>query len=288
MSFSHDYKTTNMKVLIVGANGFLGRHLVEKCLAYRWKVSVVYSKNRNNLPANCEQIHIDNIDNLDDNYEMIFLSTGNFSLSYHDLIKANVETILILLKKFRKSKIIFISSVSVYGDQKKIINEETCFNNPTIYGLSKIAGEFVTASFRRYAIIRLSYLYGKDMMPKSFLPIILRDAKRNRKIILTNQGKRLQDYLHVDDAATICLKAALHNKNGIFLGATGKSYSNLKVAQVISNDIERCEIVFSQLNKYSPSYVINNKKTKDALNWSPEHLLINDLHELIKNENCNF
>jgi len=115
-----------------------------------------------------------------------------------------------------------------------LITEKTQTLHPNEYGLTKLTAELLLAQYhKKTAIIRFSSLYGKDMYQKTFLPRIIHDAKEKKIITLLGNGRRKQDYLHVNDAAVLCVKAATCQKPGSYLGVYGRSYPNLFVAQIV-------------------------------------------------------
>src|ERR1700722_13510142 len=266
-----------MKVLIIGANGFLGTHLVRKCLSLNWKVECIYNENEDNIPASCKTYHISELQNLGHAYQAIFLLAaripyGKLSGFTHELIDNNVLLPLQISRQFPLTPIIYSSSVSVYGATKGVISENSTFTRPNAYGLSKLSGEYILQTHPRFRIIRFSSLYGKGMQQNTFLPKIIKTAKYNNKITLFGNGNRKQDYLHVDEAVEYCLEAAMYKENSIFLGVYGKSYSNLAIAKIIKRNIPECSLTFEGEDK-SQSYMYNNEWTKKTLQFEPVYPL---------------
>ncbi|MDO8573470.1 MAG: NAD(P)-dependent oxidoreductase [Candidatus Daviesbacteria bacterium] len=256
-----------MKVLIVGASGFLGRSIVKKALILKWDVWGTYNKNPNFIPDGCKKISIQDLNKLDDGYNLVYIAVGNFTLNQEDLSYANKEIPTQIIQKFKSSKIIFISSISIH--------------DPTPYGLAKLEGELIVSRHKKYAIIRFTNLYGIGMNKKSFIPKIIKDAIAKKVITLTNKGERIHDYLYIDDAADLCIKAGLKTGNKIYLGATGKMVSNLKIAKIIQRLIPDCQIIFSGKDS-APSYSFNPKDTMKKLSWLPQKKIEDGIKELVK------
>lgn len=114
--------------------------------------------------------------------------------------------------------------------------------------------------------MRPTYVYGPNMLNNTFLPIIISQAKTEKKIILFGNGKRLQDYLHVDDLASLCVAASKFDGNDIFLGATGRSMSNLEIVNIIKDYIPDLRIIFKGEDN-SPWFQFDPSKTKKVLRW---------------------
>jgi UDP-glucose 4-epimerase len=277
-----------MKAVIIGANGFLGRTILSACLSRGWQVDAIYHRTRNFIPTTCSSWPITALDRCHNDYDVVFLVAATIpygSLDSPDeaLVDANVKLVLNTVAKFHRAKIVFASSVSVYGVPMNPLTERSPFNCPNLYGLSKLAGEFIVSQQSRFAIIRYSSLYGKGMNTNTFIPIVIRQARETGVISLYGDGSRRQDYLHVADAAELAMKAAIHNSNGIYLGVCGESVTNFEVAQTVQSYFPSCRIVFSG-NDTSPSFIYNNAMTMTALNCWPLHSLVEGIKELCSNE----
>lgn len=278
-----------MKVLVIGANGFLGRHLVKRCLLKNWDTTCVYHTNKDFIPQNLESIHINNLDKLDNSYNLVFLLAAfipyrDFDKAEKKLVDTNIKIMLKVVEKFKKSRIIFSSSVAIYGNHNSIINEHSSFNNPNLYGLSKLSAEFILILHSNYQIVRFSSIYGTGMYPNTLIPRTIAEAKKNKKIILRGDGSRLQDYLYVEDAINYLILASERRESGIYLGVSGKSYSNKEVAKIIQKFIPGCKIEYNDEDQ-SASFVYNNSLTRQLLKFMPQFSLESSLEGIIKVEN---
>lgn len=269
-----------MRIFIIGASGFLGSNIAQQLMKQSIEVWGTYYRNNTNVPPRCKSVSIDDIESLEDNFDVIFLVAGNYGLTPKELIDINVHLVKRVSDHFQTARIIFISSVAVYGSHKNIVHEQSSFNNPSFYGLAKLAGEAVTQTHQNYAILRLTYLYGGGMPTNSFLPTIIQKAKTDKKIVLFGKGERLQDYLHIKDAVNFCIKASENKENGIYLGATGQSLSNLQVAKIIKQYLPECQIKFAGTDT-APWFRINPASSEKKLNWCATHKLISALKEMI-------
>ncbi len=267
-----------MKVLIIGANGFLGSEIARQCIVLDWDVWGAYNKKKENIPIKCKKIQMTKLSSLKINFDVIFMSAGNFTLSHNQLIDVNVLTTQLVCRLFKSAKLIFVSSIAVYGTHKDTIDENSSFINPSIYGLAKLAGEFIASSQGSFSIIRFTNLYGVGMIAKSFIPTIIHDATQKKEITLKNK-ERMHDYLSVQDAANLCIKVGTSKVNGTYIGATGQSISNLEVAEIIQG-LTGCNLNFQETD-HSPSYFFNSDKVKKTFDWNPERFISNDLKELI-------
>lgn len=265
---------------VIGANGFLGKVIVKSLIRDRFTVYGVYHNHSANIPDECIKTAISDFLNPGLDIDYIFFSAGSFSNSQSQLISLNCDLLRAILQIYGKSKIIYISTTNVYGFHTGIINENSSFNSPTLYGKAKLSGEFLVSTAENFAIIRLTYLYGNGLDNGSFLPNIISQGLVNKKIIINGKGLRQQDYLHVEDAAELCLRAMNYGFNEIFLGATGKSYSNIAVAEIIASHIENCVIEF-QGKDNGVSAFFNPDATRVKLGWKPAVNFSNGIKDMI-------
>ncbi len=277
-----------MKALVIGANGFLGRYILTNCRARGWNTEAAYHRTHDRIPSDCIAFPVSELGSCPTDYDVIFLVAaavpyGSLNSSSKELLEANVKLVLTAVSRFEQAKIVFASSVSVYGNPLGTIDELSPFNAPNLYGLSKLAGEFIIRQHRRYAILRYSSLYGYGMTPDIFLPRIIKQAAGQGTITLYGSGERRQDYLHVSDAAELALHAALAEKNGIYLGVHGTSVTNLEAAQVVQSCFPACNIIFTGVDN-SPSFIYDNTFTRKKLDFRPQHSLTSGIKELCNNE----
>jgi UDP-glucose 4-epimerase len=264
-----------MRVLVVGINGFLGRAIAEECSMQGIIVEGVYHKHCTCIPRGCKVYPIPQIGCIRDVYDAVFIVAAAIpypgrSVSDTDLIKINTQLPLQVALQFPKSFLVLASSVSVYGRPSvSRITERTRTNNPNQYGMTKLTAELLLMRYhRKTAIIRFSSLYGKGMYLETFIPRIIKDAKKKKIITLSGDGRRKQDYVHIQDAAKLCLKAAKSQKDGTYLGVYGTSHSNLAVAQHVCSRVPGCQIKHDGIDTAS-SCEYNASYTKKRLDFVP-------------------
>lgn len=274
------------KVLVIGANGFLGARIVRQSLREGWEVHGIYHQGSAAIPAGCQAYPISQFTKLPDCYDTVFLVAAKISFSHapatiDELIKANVELPLAVVRKFRQSHLVFTSSVSVYGYHKDVITETSGFNNPDPYGLSKIAAEFILSEHPSATIVRLSSLYGRGMNPNLFIAKIISDAQTKKTITLFGSGQRLQDCLYVEDAVRLCLELGKKKLKGTYLGVYGRSYSNIEMAQIVAQQCGAGKIVHIPREE-GPSYRYDNSSSRKVINFVPQYSPAQGIAQMIR------
>ena len=158
-----------MKILLTGSNGFLGK-IIHKYITID---NVVQTLNRSNSTYNCN-LSIDS-PNLDNDIEVVIHSAGlahvqnceNEQYLLNNIVAT--ENLLFSLEKCNTlNKIIFISSVSVYGlSSGENISEEHPLLAKDPYGASKIEAEkliinWCNSNQINYIILRLPLVIGHN------------------------------------------------------------------------------------------------------------------------------
>lgn len=266
-----------MKIGIIGSNGFVGRSLCSKYLIEKCTVYAFYNQKNDIIPDGCILVSLEADFTI--NLDCLIIAIGGHSGDYKDYLD---QYLLIqnIIKKIKFHKIIFISSVQVYGVSKNKISINTCFNNPNLYGLSKITQEFLICSLPNYIIIRPTYLYGEGMNENSLLPIWINKVKNQKDIIIFGDGNRKQDYLHINDLTQLCWLATIKIKKNIkIIAASGLSFSNKELAEQIISNFSISKIEYSGEDK-TVSSTFDISFTKKTLGWIPKYSIKNWLKNI--------
>lgn len=102
-------------------------------------------------------------------------------------------------------KMIYVSSCSVYGSGKELIDESTIVNPKTIYGVSKMRGEehVVRLGTKMNAvIIRLGNVYGysSSMRFDAVINKFMFESHYKNRISIHGNGRQSRSFIHVDKA----------------------------------------------------------------------------------------
>ena len=170
-----------MKILVTGAAGFIGFHLCKKLLEDKHQIlgidninnyyDVKLKKNRLKILLGKKNFKFKKIDISDTNFvKKIYPIAKNFRIIIHlaaqagvrysithpyKYIESNVKAQISILELAKKIKnfehLIYASSSSVYGSNKKIpFSIDDRVDNPiSLYGASKRSGELITQSYSK-------------------------------------------------------------------------------------------------------------------------------------------
>lgn len=267
-----------MDIGILGANGFVGRSLCLKYLKENNIVFAIYHKSTSLIPKQCVLVNVETAHEY--NFDCLIVTIGGHSSTYNEYLEQNLFLSRIT-KEFNFQRIIFISSIEVYGKHRNTISLKSCFNNPNTYGFSKISQEFLIKSLPNYIIIRSTYLYGDDMNKNSLLPLWIAKAASDKEIIVYGDGKRLQDYLHVDDLVNLCWLCTIDDKKNVTLiAASGRSVSNYEIASEICKNIPNSVVKFSGEDSTESSQYDISETQKDY-NWESKTAVENWIRDFV-------
>jgi UDP-glucose 4-epimerase len=111
----------------------------------------------------------------------------------------------------RVKRVVYSSSASVYGNALTLpMTEEHPFNNRTMYGATKIAGEQLFRAFNdmhklNYAGLRYMNVYGPRMDYKgTYVSVIMKVLDRiaaGQAPVIHGDGSQAYDFIHVEDVA---------------------------------------------------------------------------------------
>ena len=139
--------------------------------------------------------------------------------SYFDNNIKATNNIIKSIEKYHISQFIFISSSSVYGDQKTYpISENANLKSINYYAKTKIKCENeIKKKFKKSAhstkILRPFTVYGPYGRPDMLILKMLNSIKKNKKINIYNFGKHLRDFTYIDDVVKIIFKLSkIENK----------------------------------------------------------------------------
>lgn len=298
------------EVLVTGASGFIGSHLVELLLEKKIKVKafVRYNSNsdinwlkniRNPKHKNLMIIHGDIRD-----YDSIFSAINNcdavvnlaamISVPYsfknpQSFIDTNVYGALNLLrackaKKNKIKKIIQISTSEVYGNVlnqgKKILNENDVLSAESPYAASKIAADHLSLTmYKEYGlpvtVARPFNTFGPRQSQRAIIPTIITQAITSNKIIVGNI-KTSRDFLFVKDNVKALYNILISKQtNGkVYNIATQYSKTISDIIDIIKKNTKKKLIIKINKDRFRNSEVQkllgSNKKIIKDTNWKPE------------------
>ena len=303
------YKETN--IVITGAAGFIGSHVANFFLSKNYKVVAIDNQkfgNWSNLNKK-KKIKILNIDInkisiirlkkiFNKNTILIHLAAEKHNNSINNP-KIIFETNCIATNKILKvasekkiKKIIFSSSLYAYGSQKLPKMNEKMFCSPkTVYGISKLAGEYLIKMYCDknkipFSILRLFFVYGpKQYTGQGYPSVIVRNFNRiklNQKPIIINDGKQTLDYVYIDDVVNAIYKCTKSNKSDVFNVSSGKGTSvNQLTKLMIKVSKKKIKYFYKGSDWTKKTFRVgSNSKILYKIQWKPKISLLKGLQNV--------
>lgn len=287
-----------MRFLVLGGNGFMGTHLVDRLLESGHYVGV-YDRGPNKfrtLPQGAEYVEGDLgnhglICEALDGTEVVyhFVSTTLPKTSNDDPIY-DVRSNLIDTLQFLEScveagvrKVIFASSGgTVYGMPKEVpIKEDHPTNPVSSYGIVKLAIEKYLHLFHYlygldYAALRISNPYGPYQNPlgqQGAISVFLRHVYEGTPVTIWGDGSVVRDYLYVSDVVNALeLAATEETHHKVFNVGSGHGASLNELLHLISGVVgEQPEVEYvSGRSLDVPVSVLDVSRAEEELGWEPQ------------------
>lgn len=285
-----------MRVLVLGAGGFLGSHLCDALIGQGYDVS---GFGRGPMPALAKPIPWTQGDFADRPrlrdalagcsvaVHLISATTPATSNAdpLHDL-QGNLVNTLSFLEEARAAgvrRVVFASSGgTVYGMPEADCVPETAPTNPLCaYGITKLAVEHYLALYQHlhgldYCVLRISNLFGERQAVRQQQGVIaafMRSAVRGQPLEIWGDGSVVRDYIYVDDAVEALIRAIqtpLSVPRVFNIGSgEGRSIRDL-VAAIREIDGRPLDVLYRPGRKVDiPRIVLDIRQARKVLEWQP-------------------
>ncbi len=215
------------KILVTGGAGFIGMHLIER-LQEKGEVAVFdKSPGQAKFPDDIKFIegdvtNRDQVDNAMQGIEYVFhmavLPLNACSANPRACLDININgtfNIIEAAKNAGVKKIIYSSASSIYGDTEKTMDETHPFNARTMYGMSKLTGEYFLRAFYDlykldYIVLRYMNVYGPSQSGGLIMNTLKRIKEGFRPTIF-GDGSQSFDFVYVDDVVSANILAMEKN-----------------------------------------------------------------------------
>jgi len=296
----------NKHILITGIAGFIGFHTAKKLAELGNKIvgidnlSDYYDINlkKGRLRELGNKIIFHKGDISDYNFMDDLFSNNKFELIIHLAAQAGVRyslenpfeynksnglgtlTVFELAKRFGIKEIIYASSSSVYGGNKKIpfSVEDDVSNQVSVYAATKRYNELIAkVYYNLYKIrsigLRFFTVYGSWGRPDMSYFKFMNQLHKGNKIQIYNRGDHLRDFTHISDVVVSIINACNKNKKcEIYNIGNSKPVSLIdfiQILEIVTGKTFEKEYLPIQKGDIHTTYA-NIDLTKSELNWEPK------------------
>lgn len=245
-------ESDDMKVLVTGATGFIGRYVVnellrskchiiatsrnqDKARSYKWYSRVEY------IPCDLNEVSEDFFQLFQRPDLLIHLAWEGLP-NYTDLF--HLEKNLFSNYRFLKNMIehglksmLVAGTCFEYGMQSGALNETMITIPNNAYGLAKdTLRKFLEQLQQKYRFllkwVRLFYIYGEGQSEQSLLSQLEKAIRKGKKRFNLSGGEQLRDYLPVERVAEYIVKIAMQSRvKGIINCCSGDPFSIRKLVE---------------------------------------------------------
>ena len=307
-----------MKILVTGAAGFVGSHMVEKLVADGHDVrAMIHYNSANNwgwLEESQVKKSIEVVAGDIRDYDSVFAAVNGVDTIFHlaaligipysyvspmAYIKTNIEGTYNILQSARTLEtpnILITSTSETYGSAQYIPMDEF---HPMVgqspYSASKIGADNLAVSyFRSFAtpvkIVRPFNIYGPRQSARAIIPSIITQILDGKKEIKLGNTSPTRDFTFVKDTIAGFLAISKNEKfNGEYVNiGMGEEISVLDLVNLISELIGEDIKITSDEQRIRPKdsevdrLFADNKKLTQSTSWQPQFSLKQGLTETIE------
>ena len=204
---------------MTGGSGFVGSHLISRLAKEGCKEIIVFDKHITGDKfrdidhlriVEGDVIAVEKVrkamDGVDYVFHLAVLPLGACVENPRACLETNVIGTFDIIDEARRAnikKIVFSSASSVYGDTEQTTDESHPLNARTMYGASKITGEYFLRAFYDmykldYVILRYMNVYGPGQEGGLIMKVLKR-IKQGLPPIIFGDGSQSFDFVYIDD-----------------------------------------------------------------------------------------
>ena len=275
-----------MRILLTGSSGFIGREVLTK-LRTEHKVFEYDVLNGDdildisNLERNVRLYQIDLIFHIAAEanlYSMENISGAKKGMDINVVGTNNVA----LVCATHKIKLIYASTICVYGDTTELKDETHCLPEPQeLYAYTKLAGEQIVKGCHKnftldYIILRFATVYGPRMREALGCYIFIKQALAGEEVTVHGDGTQERTLTHVEDIADGCMNAVKYfdtAKNRTYNISTDEKITATQMAKdiiAITNSTSKIKYIPQRQNQ-TFSENVSYTLAEQYLHWKPKY-----------------
>lgn len=287
-----------MKILITGGAGFIGTALSKLLVEQGCLVSVIDLKSKLSTSRKVSGVDYYPVDIADYStlssfecagFDIIYhLASQTSGLISHEDPTLDVDTnvkgtlnVCRLASAMGEVKVIFTSSMAVYGDSEFSISEKTDKNPTSNYGVSKIAAERYLKLFQqrgvKCSVFRLFNVYGpgQDLtnMKQGMLSIYVTQLIQTGRIDVTGSFERYRDFVYIDDVINALMYGAKPETDGqVYNVGTGVKTTVGELIDLVVKESGKAGVGVNNIGAIVGDQfgTVSDCSKLESLGWSPK------------------
>lgn len=312
-------RLSGKKVLVTGADGFIGSHLVEALVEDGASVKAfIYYNSFNNWgwldtinKETLNKIEVFSGDVRDQNcvreavagMDAVFHLAALIAIPYsyyapESYVETNIKGTLNILQASKDcdvNRVLITSTSEVYGTAQYVpIDEKHPFQGQSPYSATKIGADRIAEAFRRsydlpVTIVRPFNTYGPRQSARAVIPTIISQLLAGKTAIKLGNLLPSRDFNYVKDTAAGFIEIAKSDKTiGEEINIASQNEITVKdIFEEISRQINPEAVVIADDVRLRPDksevdrLLGSNEKIKRLTNWAPRYTLQDGLMETI-------
>lgn len=238
-----------MKVLVTGATGFVGRHLVRKLSSQHELYCFVRRLNPEMAHLNCSVIQGDlkgplNPSALPEKMDAI-VHLASVNAAFPDqanesfaVVVASTQHLLDYGRRAGIRNFIYASSGSIYGFGTQPWREEEPLQIPNFYAVNKYCAELLVNSYAQCfstCVLRLFFPYGPGQAGRR-IPMVIERIKEGKPVTVVNDGKPKINPLYIGDVVRV-IEGALNLEGRTVVNVAGDQVVDMKQLAFLIGEI---------------------------------------------------
>lgn len=246
------------KAVVTGGAGFIGSHIARRLSKLGIETIVIDDLSmgqRENVPEEAKLVVADILD-----YKALSETLKGADIVFHEAAKVTIRNsfadfyhdaevnimgtvnVLKAMAENKVKKIVYASSMAVYGKNPLPISEDGILDPISPYGAGKLASEkycLLMAKFNSFDAVCLRYFntYGPKQTFTPYVGVItifINQLLKNQTPIIFGDGKQTRDFIHVNDIVEANILAMDKDiKAGIYNVGTGKGTTVNEIADLL-------------------------------------------------------
>jgi NAD dependent epimerase/dehydratase len=307
------------KVMVTGADGFIGSHLVEALVDIGCNVRAFVFYNSFNSWGWLDTLPFEKLKSIDvfagdirdpngvskaiDGYDVVFHLAALIAIpfSYHSpdsYVDTNIKGTLNVLQAARQhliEKILVTSSSEVYGSAQYVpIDEKHPLQGQSPYSATKIGADSLAESFFRsfgtpLTIVRPFNTYGPRQSARAVIPTIITQLLSGQNELRIGNLSPTRDFNYVKDTVQGFIALA---ESDLTVGqeiniATGVEHSIGEIANILIRELNPEAKIINDERRIRPNssevfrLMGDNSKITQLTSWRPSHNLLSGLKDTI-------
>lgn len=284
-----------MTILLTGASGFIGSHVLERLVRDNHQVTLLLRKSSDTwrivpLLSKVQIIHEDTLEQYfaSNPPEMIMHFATHYVKAHQasdvaQMIDGNVRLPSLLLEHAAASRTKYFINIGTcfeYDQSPKSISESSQIKPYNLYASTKVSFESILQYYASHTslkalTLKLFYPYGEKDNTK-VIQLIIRAVKHQQELVISKGEQRL-DFTYVHDlvdatlAAMRFLKSSKYQHYEVVNIGTGKGVMLKDIAAFINNmgkqPMVKCEREY--IENEIMAMVADSSKAKKLLGWEP-------------------